>query len=207
MGTAISRRTARIALAASLGAVAATGGGCGSQASHTQPAGASSGTAASGTAAAWLRTTPPPPGWPVARVPWGAQLTYPPGWRPAHGDVGTATVVLHASDGKLVGYLNLTPRQGDERLSDWPSFRTDHNREEGDRAVRRLAAATNLVFPTGRGSCVRDAYTTKTGAHYIETACFVVGSRTSAVVVGAASPTAWARQSADIDRAIVGVGV
>ena len=192
----------RVAAAVGLAALAAAGGGCGYQASHTHSA-----TTGVVTAATWLRASPPPAGWPVAAVPSGAQLIYPPGWRSVHGDKGTVTAELRGAHGDLVGYLNLTPRQGEETLATWPEFRTDHNREEGDRQVRRLAAATNLTFPSGSGSCVRDSYTTRTRAHYIEIACFVVGSRTSAVVVGAAPPAAWPRVATDIGRAIVGVRV
>lgn len=104
-----------------------------------------------------------------------------------------------------MGYLNLTPRQGRESLSNWLSFRVDHNRDEGDRAVRRLAGATNLGFGDARGSCVRDSYTTKTGAHYVEIACLVVGSRTGVVVVGAAPPSSWGQESGAIKRSIAGV--
>src|SRR5207248_6276522 len=86
MGTAISRRGGRIAAAVGMGAAVAAAAGCGSQASHSEPA--SSG---SPTASAWLHATPAPTGWPVARIPTGAELAYPPSWRHSHGDPGTAT--------------------------------------------------------------------------------------------------------------------
>src|SRR5438445_11955140 len=39
----------------------------------------------------WLRPSAAPAGWRVARIATGALLHYPPGWRPAPGDAGTAT--------------------------------------------------------------------------------------------------------------------
>jgi hypothetical protein len=113
--------------------------------------------------------------------------------------------VLLGSGGRFLGYLNVTPRQGDETLSDWPSFRVEHNRDEGDHGVRRLAAAIGLHFLTGRGSCVKDSYATRTGARFVEIACLVTGPRTTSVIVGAAPPSAWARESGAIERAIAGV--
>jgi hypothetical protein len=133
-------------------------------------------------------------------------LRYPPSWRRARGDPGTATAVLAGSGGRYLGYLNLTPRQGNETLADWSTFRIEHNREEGQRRVRLLASATNLSFPTGRGSCVRDEYTTETRSRYIELACLVVGARTAVVVVGAAPPSEWPQLGGEIGRALVAVG-
>lgn len=152
----------------------------------------------------WLHPKPPPADWKAARVPSGAVLAYPGSWRPQRGDPGTATVAMLASDGRFLGYLNVTPRQGGETLSNWASFRIDHNHDEGDRAVRRLASATSLHFLTGRGSCVKDSYTTETGAHFIEIACLVAGARAKSVVVGAAPPDAWPQNEGVIERAIEG---
>lgn len=152
----------------------------------------------------WLRAQPPPSGWRVLTIPSGPAMAYPPGWQPLHGDVGTATAALRASDGRFLGYLNLTPRQGGESLSSWASFRTEHNAQEGNRGVRRLASATHLRFRSGQGSCVKDAYTTITGARYVEIACLVQGSRASFVIVGAAPPDAWRQVSPVIERAIAG---
>jgi hypothetical protein len=112
---------------------------------------------------------------------------------------------LLSSDGRFLGYLNITPRQGDESLSNWSSFRVDHNQEEGDRAVTQLAAATGLHFLTGRGSCVKDSYTTRTGSRFVEIACLVAGARAQSVIVGAAPPSVWGRESGNIERAIAGL--
>jgi hypothetical protein len=112
------------------------------------------------------------------------------------------TAVLQSAGHDFLGYLNLTPRQGDETLSTWASFRTRHNTLEGDRSVTELGAATGLRFRNGHGSCVRDAYTTGTGARYIELACLVQGARAAFVIVGAAPPRMWASIAPKIERAI-----
>jgi hypothetical protein len=149
----------------------------------------------------WLHPLAPPAGWTVARIPGGAELPDPPGWRREHGDRGSATAALLGPDGRFLGYLNLTPRQGAETFADWPSFRVEHNREEGDRAVRRLSSATGLHFLDGRGSCVKDSYTTQTGSRFTEIAC-LVGGRAESVVVGAAPPARWSTMSGVLERAI-----
>lgn len=132
-------------------------------------------------------------------------MRYPPGWRLARGDRGTATAVLTGPGEAIAGYLNLTPRQGAETLANWPEFRLEHNRMEGDRDLQRLSSATNLVFPTGRGSCVEDSYTTRSGARYTEIACLISGRRSGVVVVGAAPPALWPRERGDLARAVAGV--
>jgi len=129
-------------------------------------------------------------------------LAFPSGWKQEGGDVGTATAVLGDGRHELLGYLNLTPRQGAETLRDWASFRARHNALEGERRVETLAAGAGLRFRTGRGSCVRDAYTTATGERFIELACLVVGPKATSVIVGAAPPGAWSQISPVIERAI-----
>jgi hypothetical protein len=191
MGTATSRLAA-VAIAVVSAALAA---GCGS-ARHNQP-----GRSAAATFA-WLNQAAPPAGWPTVRIPNGATVSYPPGWSRIHGDPGTATVALLSRGGQYLGYLNLTPRQGTETLADYARFRVDHNGDEGDRAIRTLAAATKRRFGPGYASCVQDSYTTKTGARYVELACLVTGPRTSVVVVGAGAPQNWPRVSPLIQRAI-----
>lgn len=153
---------------------------------------------------AWLRPMAPPVGWRVARIPTGAELAYPPGWSREHGDRGTATAALIGSGGRFLGYLNLTRRQGAETFADWPSFRVEHNSEDGDRAVRRLSSATRLQFLDGRGSCVKDAYTTQTGSRFTEIAC-LVGGRAESVIIAAAPPGRWSTMSRVLERAIAAV--
>src|SRR5215468_7953705 len=107
---------------------------------------------------------PLPPSWHALRIPSGAVLFYPPGWHEARGDSGTATAVATDAGGAIVGYLNLTPRQGGETPANWASFRLRHNEAEGERDVRREAIGARLPVRAGSGTCVRDSYTTVTSA-------------------------------------------
>ena len=140
----------------------------------------------------------------MQRTPLGATLPFPSTWREVAGDRGTASAVLRDPAGRYLGYLNLTPRQGAERQATWSSFRAAHNRAEGDRDVRVLAAARGLRFRPGAGACVQDSYTTATGARYVEVACLISGAHDS-VVVGAAPPGQWSAQEPVIARAISAV--
>jgi hypothetical protein len=148
----------------------------------------------------WLRPGSPPTGWNVARTQGGAVLAYPPGWTPIKTDPGTASVALLGGE-RIDGYLNATPRQGSETLSDWSRFRPQHNHDEGDRGVRLLAATADGRFRSGRGACVIDTYTTSK-ASYREIACLVSGPGSSAVVVAAAPTALWDRQAATLQRAV-----
>jgi hypothetical protein len=149
---------------------------------------------------AWLHPAPPPAGWKVARSSGGA-LAYPPGWRPIKTDPGTASVALLGAGGRFDAYLNATPKQGPETLANWSRFRQDHNRDEGDRSVRPVAAANDLSFRSGHGSCVIDSYRTSKAA-YREIACLVAGPSSSAVVVAAAPTALWNDQAATLERAV-----
>lgn len=181
-GTAISRKAALAAISA----VALAG--CGSGSKHDQ--------------FSWLSPGSAPAQWHTVSIPNGAAFQYPPGWRRVHGDAGTATAILYGQDRRVLGYLNVTPRQGAETLSNWASFRTAHDADEGDRAVTRLQSGTGLRFRNGHGSCVRDSYTTNSGAHYVELACIVAGQHATTVIVGASPPEAWPRMSPLIERSI-----
>jgi len=149
---------------------------------------------------AWLHPASPPTSWKVARSRGGA-LPYPPGWRRIKTDRGTASVALLGAGGRIDAFLNATPKQGPETLANWRRFRPGHNRREGDRTVRLLAASNNLTFRSGRGACVIDAYTTSK-ATYREIACLVSGPRASAVVVAAAPTELWNHQVATLERAV-----
>ena len=152
---------------------------------------------------AWLRPSPPPPGWQTSRLPDGvARFSYPPRWRPIGSDPGTVSAAARARTGGIRGYLNATPRQGAETLANWSSFRLDHNRDEGDVDVKRVASATNLRFRVAHGSCVIDTYTSSTGRRYREIACLVAGASATTVVVGAAPPARWQQQGPAIEHAI-----
>jgi len=150
----------------------------------------------------WLQPQRPPHDWKLARLPSGnATFAYPRTWRPIRTDPGTASVALLGHGRSIRGYLNLTPRQGTETLANWPSFRIEHQGDEGSTDVRRIASAHGLTFRTGHGTCVIDSYRTSR-ARYREIACLVAGTRTSSVIVGAAPSKTWAQHAETIERAI-----
>jgi hypothetical protein len=151
---------------------------------------------------AQLRPAPAPAGWRSAAIPSGAVLSYPPDWTPAAGDRGTATAIRADARRRIVGYLNVTPRQGSETPANWPAFRVRHNAAEGDRAVTSEAATSGVRFLTGTGSCVRDSYTTASNARYIEIACLVAGARATSVIVAAATSAHWTQISPLLYRAL-----
>jgi hypothetical protein len=213
---ATSRALAGVIIAS---AAALTGCGAGS-AVHTSAAGGashSSGAVAAPGARArsatapgafeWFRPGPPPVGWPTATIRTGAAIRYPPGWERIKSDPGTVSVAALAQNDRFIGYLNLTPQQGAETIGNWARFRVAHNADEHERDVTTVAAATGLHFGSARGSCIRDAYTTTTGARYIELACLVAGRHASVVVVGATPPAAWGRMAPLLERAISSVSV
>jgi hypothetical protein len=194
MATATSSRFGLAIVAALALASAAALAACGSDA----PAPVSN-----AQAFGWLRPSPPPHGWQQSRLPNGsAQLAYPVRWRSTRSDPGTVTAALRASDGEIRGYLNATPKQGEETLANWASFRLDHNRDEGDVDVTGVASATNLRFRSAHGSCVIDTYTSSTGHSYREIACIVAGASATTVIVGAAPPEQWQQQGPAIEHAI-----
>jgi hypothetical protein len=166
--------------------------------------GASSPARTSG-AFAWLHPASPPAGWILTRTPGGATLAYPPGWTPIKTDPGTVSVALLAADGRIKAYLNATPRMGAETLNNWRQFRPQHNRAEGQRDVRLLAAIRDASFRSGRGACVIDSYTTSKTS-YREIACLVSGASSSAVVVAAAPSALFDRQAATLQRAVSSFG-
>ena len=175
---------------------AATLAACGSSDSSGPPA------PANPAAFAWVHPAPAPSGWRTRPLPSGsATLAYPPGWRPIKTDPGTVTAA-RKEGGQIVGYLNITPQSGDETLTNWPSVRPDHNREEGDSNVVAEASATGLRLRNGHGSCVKDSYSSSTNARYTEIACIVSGQDATTVIVGAAPPAAWSQFSPIIQRAI-----
>ncbi|MGA9370289.1 MAG: hypothetical protein WBV53_00410, partial [Solirubrobacterales bacterium] len=150
----------------------------------------------------WLQPGPAPSGWRSRQLPSGrATLAYPPAWRLTKTDPGTVTASRTAG-GEILGYLNVTPQQGDESLGNWASFRPAHNREEGDSDLVPVASATGLRFRGGEGSCVKDSYATGSEHRYVEVACIVQASDATTVIVGAAPPALWSRFSPVIERAI-----
>jgi hypothetical protein len=132
-------------------------------------------------------------------------MAYPSGWRPVHGDPGTATVALFDASHRYLGYLNLTPQQGAETLANWARFRPDHDRDEGDRSVATLAAVSDRQLGTESYSCIEDSYTTAIDEKYIEIACIIRGPRSTVVAVGASPPREFSRIAPLLRRAITSV--
>ena len=149
---------------------------------------------------AWLDPGMPPAAWKVARTSGGSTFAYPPGWQAIKTDAGTASVALLRGK-RIEAYVNATPEQGKETLSNWSRFRPEHVRGEGARDVRVLASTRDAPFRSGRGSCVIDTYTTSK-ASYREIACLVPGARASAVVVAAAPVGLWGREAPALERAV-----
>lgn len=165
--------------------------------------GASAGSAGNPAAFRWLVPGPAPAGWKHISPPaGGAVLSYPPSLAPIHSDSASVSVARRDKTGRILVYLNSTPRQGAETLVNWPQFRIAHDQAEST-AVHRDAAAVALGFRNAVGSCVIDHYTTRYHANrYSEIACFVQGNTTASVVVGAALQSEWKRARPLLERAI-----
>jgi hypothetical protein len=152
----------------------------------------------------WFHSRPTPDSWHRVWLPDGtAVLSYPQSLRPLHGDKGTVTAGITTKSGFVVVYLNVTPRQGNETLRNWPDFRVQHLLGENASAATRAGQATGLEFRGGRGSCLLDSYTTKVGAnHYREIACFVQGAHGASVLVAATAAADWGSYSGLLEKAV-----
>lgn len=151
----------------------------------------------------WVHPSVLPAGWSAQRLPGSpARLPAPSGWHSSRTDPGTRTMILSGPSGEIAGYLNATPRQGEETPANWSSFRVEHNEEEEELDVTLEAAASGLRFSTGTGSCVVDSYRTTSGHRYREVACIVAGHAATTVIVGAAPPSRWRAEEPTIRRAI-----
>ena len=174
----------------------------GSGGSHATNRGVRTAEASGGAAFARLVVAAAPKSWKSATIAsGGASLFYPSSWKPIPGDSGTVTVALRDVRGLYHGYLNVTPRQGAERLTGWAPFRTRRNTEEGDRRTRIVAAVEGLRFAHSHGSCVIDDYLSRVGSHaYRELACMVAGSHYTDVFVGATLLADWPTLGPVIER-------
>ena len=151
---------------------------------------------------AWLHPAPAPPAWRLARLTGSAALAYPPSWHRIQSDPGTVSAaVVIAGTGLITEYLNATPQQASETLADWSSFRPAHNREEGDMQEQVLAAARDLRFRNGRGSCIIDRYRTSR-ARYTEIACLVRAPTAETVIVAAGLSARWPQEAPALERAV-----
>ena len=151
----------------------------------------------------WFTPGPPPAGWKQIALPSGAAvLSYPARFRLASGDPGTVTAQVLDRTGTIVGYLNATPKQGNETLGNWPDFRLDHQHDE-EKSIHEEARVFDLAFRGGTGSCVVDHYLTPQGSHpYREIACYVVGAGKGSVVVAAAPTILWKTAGKELEQAI-----
>lgn len=151
---------------------------------------------------AWLAPATAPAGWSRVRLAGSGAFAYPASWHRVRADPGAGSAALvDPRSGLIVQYLNATPQQGDETAASWATFRAAHNAEEGDRHVQVLAAARDLRFLDGRGSCVIDRYQT-TRTRYQEIACLVRGPAQGAVIVAAAQADQWSRDAPGLERAV-----
>ncbi len=194
---------AAIIAAAAVAASVAFASGSGSSNSHGRAA-VPAGSRQRGRAAlAWFRARPAPAGWRQVALPGGgAVLSYPPSLSRMTGDNGTVSEGL-AMSGRVLVYLNVTPRQGDETLSGWARFRIGHLTDDDASSARLDGSARGLKFRGGPGSCVVDDYVTKGHAHhYREIACFVRGAHVSSVLVAATPAADWARYAGLLEQAV-----
>ena len=135
----------------------------------------------------WLASATPPATWARLTVPSGlGTLSSPSGFRVVHGDPGTLSVALLNSAGTYLGYLNVTPHQGDETLQDWTAFRLSHLRDDDAVSVHEDAAVQSVQTAAAVRSCVADDYVTTVGHHHFhEVACYVTSGFVGSVVVAA----------------------
>jgi hypothetical protein len=124
----------------------------------------------------WLASTAPPVTWARLTSPSGlGTLSSPPGFRTVDGDPGTLSVALRNSAGTYLGYLNVTPRQGDETQRDWAAFRLSHLLADDAVTVHEDATVRSVRTAAAVRSCVTDDYMTTSGhLHFHEVACYVM---------------------------------
>jgi hypothetical protein len=152
---------------------------------------------------AWLRPTSVPAGWDrVTTADGRVVLSYPPTFRIVHSDPGSVSVALGPGP-KYRAYLNVTPRQGHETVSNFAAFRVNHIGEDHDMHVHRDGSIQGLPLGQNRASAVLDDYVTRAGgSHYREFAILVESGRGGWVVVGAAINSAFPRYRPLLEQAI-----
>jgi hypothetical protein len=152
----------------------------------------------------WLASATPPATWARRTVPSGlGTLSSPPGFRTVHGDPGTLNMALLNSAGTYLGYLNVTPHQGDETLQDWTTFRLTHLRDDDNVSVHEDAAAQSVQTGAAVRSCVVDDYVTTIGHHHFhEVSCYVMSGSVGSVVVAATPSGDPAHVWTELERAV-----
>jgi hypothetical protein len=151
-----------------------------------------------------LSPAPPPAGWGSTALPNGtAVLSYPPTMRLVDGDQGSVSAARFGPRGGYLLYLNATPRQGGETLSNWSTYRLRFLTADDASQAQLDAHATDVKFRGGTGSCVRDNYVTKVGAHrFEELACIAQGRAGGSVIVAAAPASDWLRAAPVLVQAV-----
>ena len=153
---------------------------------------------------ATLVPAPAPPGWHQLTLPNGtAVLFYPPTMHRVSGDSDAVSAARLGPGGQYLLYLNATPRQGEESLRNWASYRLRFLRSDDASRASLDAAAGNQPFRGGTGSCVIDHYVTRVLAHrYTELACLVQGQTGASVIVAAAPTALWPSARAILTQAV-----
>jgi hypothetical protein len=147
---------------------------------------------------------PAPPGWHQLTLPDGtAVLFYPPTMHRVASDSDAVSAARLGPGGQYLLYLNATPRQGQESLRNWASYRLRVLRSDDASRAGLDAAAPNQPFRGGTGSCVIDHYVTRVAAHrYTELACLVQGRTGASVIVAAALTALWPSARAVLTQAV-----
>jgi hypothetical protein len=150
----------------------------------------------------WFAAGAAPASWRhLALTPGGGILSYPAKFVAGNDRDGISRERLDRHGSVLV-YLDVTPKQGRERLSDWPRHRMVLVRAESN-DVHEDGHAFGLAFRGGVGSCVLDDYRTRVeNHHYREIACFVQGRTHATVLIAAALESAWTHAVKTLERAI-----
>jgi hypothetical protein len=150
----------------------------------------------------WFAAAPAPASWSHhALPPRDGILSYPAHFVVGNDKDGVARERLDRHGSVLV-YLDLSHKEGPERVSTWPSYRLGLVRGESD-DVHEDGHAIGLRFTGGRGSCVLDDYRTRVeNHHYREIACFVKGRRHASVLIAAALESAWTHAVKTLERAV-----
>lgn len=152
----------------------------------------------------WLVPAPAPPSWKHVRLPSGGILSYPPFLSRARSDPGAASAEQHDAQGRVAIYVNATPRQNNEQVATWPTFRLHAvAEEEVEHSVHEDGRVVDVPFLGGRGSCVMDHYVTRVASHhYSEIACYVVGRHSGSVVVAAALTSLWSKEKHLLEQVV-----
>jgi hypothetical protein len=150
----------------------------------------------------WFAAASPPAGWSHRAAPSDAGiLSYPSTFVAGKDRDGVSRERLDRH-GTVLVYLDATPKEGTERLRDWPSYRLGIVRRESD-DVHEDGQALGLSFRGGTGSCVLDDYRTRVENHrYREIACLVQGRRHTSDLIATALESAWARAAKTLERAV-----